>query len=170
MISLGSDNGLLHVRHQAIIWTNVRLLFIGPSGTNISEIWIAIEQFAYYKIHLNLLSTKWQPFCLGFNDFNGVSQRSWRRVYWFHLVRPSVRPPVRPSVDRIMSALYLLQYSPDPFHIHTSYQATSEGVSCVIFFSKLKDLKFWQILWIQYELVDSMGNHGAVGGILRTQV
>ena len=33
---------------------------------------------------------------------------------------------VCPSVDRIVSALYLQQYSLDPFHICTSYQATSE--------------------------------------------
>ena len=37
-----------------------------------------------------------------------------------------------PSVDRIVSALYLQQYSSDPFHICTSYQATSEGVSRVM--------------------------------------
>ena len=36
--------------------------------------------------------------------------------------------PVCPSVDRIVSALYLQQYSSNPFHICTSYQATSEGV------------------------------------------
>ena len=48
-----------------------------------------------------------------------------RGVYWYHLVRLSVCP----SVDRIVSALYLQQYSSDPFHICTSYQATSEGVS-----------------------------------------
>ena len=39
-----------------------------------------------------------------------------------------------PSVDRILSGLYLLQYSLDPFNIYTSYQATSEGVSPVKFF------------------------------------
>ena len=44
-------------------------------------------------------------------------QRSWKGVYWFHLVRPSVRPSVCPSVDRIVSTLYLQQYSSDPFHI-----------------------------------------------------
>ena len=38
--------------------------------------------------------------------------------------------------DGIASALYLQQYSLDPFHIYTSYQATSEGVSCVKSFSK----------------------------------
>ena len=47
-----------------------------------------------------------------------------RGVYWYHLVRLSICP----SVDRIVSALYLQQYSLDPFHICTSYQATSEGV------------------------------------------
>ena len=67
-----------------------------------------------------------------------------RGLYWFHLVRPSVCP----SVDRILSALYLQQYLPDPFHMCTSYQATSEGVSLVKFVSKFKNLKFWQILKI----------------------
>ena len=37
-------------------------------------------------------------------------------------------PSVFPSVDRMLYALYLLQYPPDPFDIYTSYQATSEGV------------------------------------------
>ena len=37
---------------------------------------------------------------------------------------PFVRPSVCPSVDRIMSALYLQQYSSDAFHICTSYQAS----------------------------------------------
>ena len=55
---------------------------------------------------------------------------------------------VCPSVDRIESALYLQQYSSDPFHIGTSYQATSEGVSRVMFVSKLKSFKFCQILKI----------------------
>ena len=77
----------------------------------------------------------------------------------------SVCPSVCPSVYRIVSALYLQQYSPDPFHICTSYQATSEGVSHVMFVSKFKNLKFWQIrqicnfdfvffwLGIQYESI-----------------
>ena len=55
---------------------------------------------------------------------------------------------VCPSVDRIVSALYLQQYSSDPFHICTSYQATSEGVSRVMPVSKLKNLKFWRIFEI----------------------
>ena len=67
-------------------------------------------------------------------------------------VRPSVCPSVRlsvcPFVDRIVSALYLQQYSSDPFHICTSYQATSEGVSRVMPVSKFKYLKFWRIFKI----------------------
>ena len=55
---------------------------------------------------------------------------------------------VCPSVDRIVSALYLQQYSSDPFHICTSYQATSEGVSRVMPISKFKNLKFWRIFKI----------------------
>ena len=55
---------------------------------------------------------------------------------------------VCPSVDRIVSALYLQQYSSDPFHIYTSYQATSEGVSRVMPVSKFKNLKFWRIFLI----------------------
>ena len=49
---------------------------------------------------------------------------------------------VCPTVDRIVSALYLQEYSSDPFHIRTSYQATSEGVSRVMPVSKFKNLKF----------------------------
>ena len=55
---------------------------------------------------------------------------------------------VCPSVDRIVSALCLQQYSLDPFHICTSYQTTSEGVSRVMPLSKFKSLKFWGIFKI----------------------
>ena len=61
---------------------------------------------------------------------------------------PSVCLSVCPCVDRIMSALYLHQYSSDPFHICTTNQATLESVWHVMFVSKFKYLKFWQILLI----------------------
>ena len=88
-------------------------------------------------------------------------------VYWSHLVHLSVFS----SVDRIVSALYLPQYSPDPFHIYTSHQASSEGVSHVKCFSKLKNLKFWQILWLCFVFtwdpiwINRMGNHGVGVGV-----
>ena len=55
------------------------------------------------------------------------------------LVSPclSVHPSVCPSVDRMVSALYLQQYLSDPFHISISYQATTEGVLHVLFLTKL---------------------------------
>ena len=34
---IGSDNGLLPGRCQAIIWTNDRILLIGPLGTDFGE-------------------------------------------------------------------------------------------------------------------------------------
>ena len=64
---IGSDNGLSPGRRQAIIWTNARLLLIGPLGTNFSEILIAIDTFSFKKMHLKTLSAKWRPSCLGLN-------------------------------------------------------------------------------------------------------
>ena len=39
---IGSDNGLLPGRHQAIIWADAGILLIGPIGTNFNEILIEI--------------------------------------------------------------------------------------------------------------------------------
>ena len=46
-VSIGSDNGLSPVRHQAITWTNAHMSSIGPLGTNLSEIRIKTQK----KIH-----------------------------------------------------------------------------------------------------------------------
>ena len=54
------------------------------------------------------------------------------RVYWIHLLRP--------SVDKIVSTLYLPQHQPDPFHIYTSYQPASGGDFMLSF---LKNSKVW---------------------------
>ena len=70
-----------------------------------------------------------------------------RGVYWYHLVRLSVRLSVCPSVNKIVSALYLQQNSWDPLHICKSYQATKEGVSHVMPVSKLRK-KFGKFWWI----------------------
>ena len=64
---IGSDNGLSPGRHQAIIWTNVVILLIGPLGTNFSEILIRIHTLSFKKMHLKMSSLKWCPFCLGLN-------------------------------------------------------------------------------------------------------
>ena len=64
---IGSDNGLSPGRRQAITWTNVGILLIGPLGTNFSEKLIKIHIFSFKKIHLKMSSGKWGPFCLRLN-------------------------------------------------------------------------------------------------------
>ena len=72
---IGSDNGLLPGRRQAIIWNNAGLLLIEPLGTNVSEISIGIHTSSFEKMHLNMSSAKWRPFCLGLNVTTvGVAQ------------------------------------------------------------------------------------------------
>ena len=63
----GSDNGLSPGRRQAIIWTNAKILSIGPVGTNFSEIVIEIYTFSFKKMRLKISSAKWRPCCLGVN-------------------------------------------------------------------------------------------------------
>ena len=64
---IGSDKGLSPGRRQAIIWTNTGILLIEPIGTNVSEISIRIYTFSFKKMHLNMSSVTWRPFCLGLN-------------------------------------------------------------------------------------------------------
>ena len=64
---IGSDNGLLPGRRQAIIWTNGGILLIEHLKTNFSEILIQIHIFSFKKMYLKLSSAKWWPFCLGLN-------------------------------------------------------------------------------------------------------
>ena len=70
---IASDNGLSPGWHQAIIWTSAGILLIGPLGTNFSEIWIEIITFSFKKMRLKVSSAKWQPFCLGLNVLNILS-------------------------------------------------------------------------------------------------
>ena len=58
-------NGLSPDRRQAITWTNAGSLLIGSLGTNFSEIWIKIRSFSFMKMHLDMPSAKWVPFCPG---------------------------------------------------------------------------------------------------------
>ena len=65
---LGSDNGLLPKRRQAIIRTSADILSIRPQGTYFNEILFEIQIFSFMKIHLNMSSVKWRSFCLGGNE------------------------------------------------------------------------------------------------------
>ena len=92
---------------------------------------------------------------LRFALFISPTLRSCWGVYWFHSVRPSIRPASR--VHSVAPTVLV-----DPLHIYTSYQVTSKGVLRVKFLAKfwLCLLFTWDLMWIT-----SMGNHGAVGGI-----
>ena len=65
LVSIGSDNGLSPIRHQAIIQTNAGSLSTGPLGTNFSEILIEIQNFSFTKMNPKTSSAKWRPFCPG---------------------------------------------------------------------------------------------------------
>ena len=72
LTSIGSDNGLLPGRRQAIIWTNAGILLIGPLKANFSDILIEIQTFSFKKMHLKMSPGKWRPFCLGLNVLRSV--------------------------------------------------------------------------------------------------
>ena len=78
---IGSDNGLLPDRRQAIIWTNAGILSIGPLGTNFSEILIEIHTFSFKKMPFKMLSGKWRPFCLRLKVFSDLTRmRGWQDI------------------------------------------------------------------------------------------
>ena len=80
---IGSDNGLSPDRCQAIIWTNAGILSIGPLGTKLSEILIAIHIFSFKKMHLKMSSALQHPFQFGLNELNMLftkSQQFWSSI------------------------------------------------------------------------------------------
>ena len=72
LTSIGLKNGLSPDRRQAIIWTNDGILFIGPLGTNFSDILIEIPTFSFTKMRLKVSVAKRQPFCIGLNMLRAV--------------------------------------------------------------------------------------------------
>ena len=113
---IGSDNGLSPGRRQAIIWNNAGLLLIEPLGTNFSEISIEIQTFSFKKMHLNMSSAKWRPFCLGLNeliDCLGSILALLRQVTHNQVginVYKQVWLPVNPAVDTMYMDLGPLLY------------------------------------------------------------
>ena len=69
-VIIGSDNGLLPVQPQAIIWNNAVLLSIGTLGAYFSEIVFQIQTFSFKKMHLKMSSGKCQPFCFVLSVLN----------------------------------------------------------------------------------------------------
>ena len=66
-----SDNCLSPGRRQAIIWTNTGIS--RTLGTNFTEILIAIHTFSFKKMHFNISSAKWRPFCLSLNVLTHIT-------------------------------------------------------------------------------------------------
>ena len=70
LIIVGSENGLLPERHQAIICTNAEILLIGPVETTFIEI-LNEKRNSYMFIQENVFENvvwKVAPFCVGLND------------------------------------------------------------------------------------------------------
>ena len=60
------------VMHVCIIGSYNGILWIGPLGTNLSEILIKIDTFSFKKVCLKVSSGKWQLFCLGLNVLKDI--------------------------------------------------------------------------------------------------
>ena len=63
LVIIGSDSGLLPVQYQATNSTNADLLSIRRLEPYFSEMSFEIRAFSFNKMHLKMLSAKWQPFC-----------------------------------------------------------------------------------------------------------
>ena len=64
---IGSNNGMLPGRGQAIIWTNAGIMLIRSLGTKLHEILSEIYIFSFKKMYLKMSSENWWPFCFGLN-------------------------------------------------------------------------------------------------------
>ena len=72
---------------------------------------------------------------------------------------------LRPSVCSTSCVRSVAPTVLDPFHIHTSYQATSEGVSHVKVLAKFENFNFWQFLKIcNFDFVFFIPPPNKVGG------
>ena len=74
---IGSDDGLLPCRRQAIVWTNDEILLIGPLGANFSEIIIEIHTVSLKHAFKNVV-WKIVAICLSLN----VLKIRWLVLEW----------------------------------------------------------------------------------------
>ena len=101
---IGSDNGLLPSRHQAIFWTNAGILLIRPLGTNFSEILIEIYTFSFKKMHLKMSSGKmaaissW-PQCV--NPLHLISDGKWQKMQWYFYVSQNKFSTIRAFLSKL---------------------------------------------------------------------
>ena len=81
---IGSDNGLLSGRCQAIIWTNAGIWLTGPLRTKSNGILVQIKPFSFKKMHVKVSSVKWLPFCLSLNVWNDNKSALDQPMVWCH--------------------------------------------------------------------------------------
>ena len=123
---IGSDNGLSPGWHQAITWTNVGILLIGPLGINVSEILIEIHIFSFKKIHLKMSSGKWRPFCLGLNVImDDAGDTLYIYLYTLYLYLYKLREIF--SFQTIHNDMKSRLYSAQKWHIEAEMKWTTFG-------------------------------------------
>ena len=83
-MTIVSNNGLSLERCQAIIWTNVSILPIGPLGTSFNEILIEMQSFSLNKLFWKILSAKCQPFCFGLIVLRKKNFGEWDNPWLTH--------------------------------------------------------------------------------------
>ena len=118
---IDSDNGLLPARRQAIMWSNAEILSTGPLGANFNEMLIEIQTFSFKKMHLNMSSGKWPPFCLGLNVLN-----HWEPSFYAYLVTHAVIINKYDSVAyRYRKSISIIELFVSIISIYIGFLATS---------------------------------------------
>ena len=102
LTNIGSDMGLSPGRREAIIWTNARILLIGPLETNFSEFLVVIHTFSFNKMHLKMSSAKWRLFGLGLNELIQSHPQGYIPRRWCQLSAPEIVPDYSHSVNGSM--------------------------------------------------------------------
>ena len=66
-IGFSFDNVKSSTRYQSFTRINDDLLLVGPSETIFNDSKSIMRHISLWKMHLKIPSSKWRPFCLGFN-------------------------------------------------------------------------------------------------------
>ena len=112
LTNIGSDNGLLPVRRQAIIWTNAATFSIRPSGTYLNEIVFKIWKFSFKAMHLKMSSAKWCPFRLGLNVLNkGANRVTSHNLNPLSEALSGMHPPIANALGLRLSCINPLVWS-----------------------------------------------------------
>ena len=111
-VTIGYGDCLALNRHEASVWTN------------------------YVSVHW--CNTRTQVEFLKFGDVGRFGHAPWYNTgnTFLHFYTPHTTKLLGGILVSLRQSIHLSIWL-DPFHIHASYQVTSEGVSCVKFFQRL---------------------------------